>query len=90
MKQLARFADHAYALMRIMAGFMLSFHGAQKILGVLSEHQPPVGSQVWFGGIIELLGGLAVLLGFQTRAAASNGAWINSRVEISMRSLDFR
>ena len=70
MKRLEKFADHAYALMRIMAGFMFSFHGAQKILGVLSEFQPPVGSQLWFGGIIELLGGLAVMLGFQTRAAA--------------------
>jgi putative oxidoreductase len=70
MKWLAKYADHAYALMRIMAGFMFSFHGAQKILGVLSEFQPPVGSQLWFGGLIELLGGLAVMLGFQTRAAA--------------------
>jgi putative oxidoreductase len=70
MKWLAKYADHAYALMRIMAGFMFSFHGAQKILGVLSEFQPQVGSQLWFGGLIELLGGLAVMLGFQTRAAA--------------------
>jgi putative oxidoreductase len=56
--------------MRIMAGFMFSFHGVQKILGVLSDFQPPVGSQLWFGGLIELLGGLAVMLGFQTRIAA--------------------
>lgn len=70
MKQLERLTDHAYALMRIMAGFMFAFHGAQKILGALSEFQPAIGSQLWFGGIIELLGGLAVLLGFQTRAAA--------------------
>jgi len=53
-----------------MTGFMLSFHGAQKILGVLSEFQPPVGSQLWIGGIIELLGGLAVMLGFKARIAA--------------------
>jgi putative oxidoreductase len=70
MKWLEKYADHAYALLRIMAGFMFSFHGAQKILGVLSEFQPPAGSQLWFGGIIELLGGLAVMLGFTTRAAA--------------------
>ncbi len=70
MKRLAKYADHAYALMRIMAGFMFSFHGAQKILGVLSEFQPAAGSQLWFGGLIELLGGLAIMLGFQTRAAA--------------------
>ncbi len=70
MKWLAKYADHAYALMRIMAGFMFSFHGAQKILGVLSDFQPPLGSQLWFGGLIELLGGVAVMLGFQTRIAA--------------------
>jgi putative oxidoreductase len=70
MKWLEKYADHAYALLRIMAGFMFSFHGAQKILGVLTELQPPAGSQLWFGGIIELLGGLAVMLGFGTRAAA--------------------
>ena len=70
MKQLEKYADHAYALMRIMTGFMFAFHGAQKILGVLSEFQPPVGSQLWFGGMIELIGGLLVLVGFQTRWAA--------------------
>ena len=70
MKQLEKFSDHAYALMRIMAGAMFSFHGAQKILGVLSDFHPPVGSQTWFGGIIELVGGLLVMVGFQTRWAA--------------------
>ena len=70
MKRLEKYADHAYALMRIVAGFMFSFHGAQKILGVFADFRPPVGSQIWFGGIIELLGGLAIMLGFQTRIAA--------------------
>ena len=70
MKQLERFADQAYAVMRIMTGFMFAFHGAQKILGVLSQAQPPVGSQLWFGGLIELIGGLLVMVGFQTRWAA--------------------
>ena len=72
MKQLERFADHAYALMRIVTGFMFSFHGAQIILRVCAEGFPPapIGSQVWFGGIIELLGGLAVMVGWQTRLAA--------------------
>lgn len=70
MKQLARYEDYAYALMRIVAGFMFSFHGFQKILGVLSDFQPPVGSQLWFGGMIELLCGLLIMVGFQTRWAA--------------------
>ncbi len=70
MKRLQKYADHAYALMRIVTGLMFLFHGAQKIFGVLAGFQPPVGSQLWIGGIIELAGGLAVLLGFQTRIAA--------------------
>jgi putative oxidoreductase len=70
MKWLEKYADYTYALLRIMTGFMFSFHGAQKILGVLSEFRPPAGSQLWFGGIIELLCGLAVMLGFKTREAA--------------------
>ena len=70
MKWLEKYADYAYVLMRIVTGFIFLFHGAQKILGVLSEFQPPAWSQLWFGGIIELVGGLMVLLGFQTRAAA--------------------
>ena len=70
MKWLGKYADYAYALLRLVTGFIFSFHGAQKILGVLSEFQPPAWSQLWFGGIIELVGGLMVLLGYQARAAA--------------------
>jgi putative oxidoreductase len=70
MNWLKKYADYAYALLRIMTGFMFTFHGAQKILGVLSEFRPAAGSQLWFGGIIELLCGLAVMLGFKTREAA--------------------
>ena len=72
MKLLAKYSDHAYALMRIVTGFMFSFHGAQIILRVYSEGFPPapIGSQTWFGGIIELIGGLAVMLGFQSRLVA--------------------
>ena len=70
MKRLERFGDYAYALLRIVAGLMFSFHGAQKILGVLGGFRPPVGSELWFAGIIELCGGLAVALGLGTRVAA--------------------
>ena len=70
MNHLARYSDHAYALLRIMSGFMFSFHGMQKILGILSRFQPAVGSQLWFAGIIELIGGLMVMLGIRTRWAA--------------------
>jgi putative oxidoreductase len=70
MKQLAKYESQAYALMRIVAGFMFSFHGAQKVLGMLAEMQPAIGSQLWIGGVIELVGGLAIMLGLRTRWAA--------------------
>jgi putative oxidoreductase len=70
MNSLAKYSDQAYALLRIVAGFMFSFHGAQKIFGILSDSQPALGSQLWFGGLIELIGGLLVMVGFQTRWAA--------------------
>jgi len=70
MKFLGKYADFAYALLRIVTGSMFMFHGAQKILGVLSDSQPPVWSQLWFGGIIELVGGFLVMVGLKTREAA--------------------
>ena len=70
MKELAKHQNQAYAFLRIVAGFMFSFHGAQKVLGVLAETQPVIGSQIWIGGLIELVGGLAIMLGLGTRWAA--------------------
>lgn len=72
MKQLERFSENAYALLRIMSGFMFAFHGAQIIFRVYAEGFPPTvpWSQMWFGGLIELIGGLLVMVGFQSRWAA--------------------
>jgi len=62
--------DAAYALARSVAGVMFAFHGFQKLSGVLTEFQPPVGTQLWFGGIIELVAGLAIAAGAFTSWAA--------------------
>jgi putative oxidoreductase len=70
MKLLEKYSDHTYALLRITTGFMFAFHGMQKVLGVLSNFQPPLGSQLWIGGLIELVAGLLIMVGFQTRWAA--------------------
>jgi putative oxidoreductase len=67
---LAPLTEPAYALLRVVSGLLFSFHGVQKIFGVLSDGRPPVGSQVWFGGMIELLGGLAIAVGLLTPWAA--------------------
>lgn len=68
--KLEKFSDRAYALLRIITGLMFAFHGVQIIFGVLSDFQPPIGSQLWIGGMIELLGGIMVMIGFQTSWAA--------------------
>ena len=64
-------ASLAGAALRIVAGAMFACHGAQKILGWLATNpQPAVGSQIWFGGLIELVGGALIALGLFTRPAA--------------------
>ena len=61
----------AYAALRVVTGLLFSCHGMQKILGWLTTNaQPAIGSQIWFGGLIELIGGLLVALGLFTRCAA--------------------
>lgn len=70
MKFLEKFSDHAYVLLRIISGSMFLFHGAQKVLGVFTESQPAIGSQLWIGGLIELVCGALIVIGFRTRWAA--------------------
>src|SRR5262245_5577409 len=63
-------SEKVYALLRGISGLMFSFHGMQKVLGVLTQQTPPVGSQIWIGGVIELVAGIAVAIGLFTRCAA--------------------
>lgn len=62
--------DVAYVLLRIVSGLLFAFHGVQKVFGVLSDFQPPIGSQLWIGGVIELVAGLAIAAGVFTTWAA--------------------
>ena len=62
--------DAAYVLLRIVSGLLFAFHGVQKVFGVMSDFQPPIGSQLWLGGIIELVAGLAIAAGAFTSWAA--------------------
>ena len=63
--------EAAYAFMRVLTGFMFSFHGIQKIFGVLSDHPAPAfGTQMWVGGVIELVCGVLIALGAFTPYAA--------------------
>jgi len=70
MNRLAKFSEPLYALLRLVAGLLFAFHGAQKVLGLFADHRPEMGSQLWIGGVLELFLGLAIALGLQTRLAA--------------------
>jgi putative oxidoreductase len=71
---LAKFLEPAtepvYAALRIISGVLFAFHGLQKVFGLLAEGTQPVGSQLWIGGVIELVAGLLIAIGFQTVYAA--------------------
>ncbi len=66
----ARLEGPVYAALRIVTGLAFSFHGMQKLFGWHSEHMPPVGSQLWVGGILELVCGTLIAVGLFGRAAA--------------------
>jgi putative oxidoreductase len=67
---IGRYSEIAYTLLRVIAGLMFAVHGAQKLFGFLGGHQPPVGSLLWVGGIIELVGGLLIAIGLLASWAA--------------------
>lgn len=66
----SRYSDIAYPLMRFVAGFLFSFHGAQKLFGVLGGKVMTGDTLMLIAGIIELVGGVLIALGLLTRIAA--------------------
>jgi len=69
-----RLAPAMLSLLRIVTGLIFLEHGSQKLLG-FPPLAPPMTSPapfslLWFGGILELLGGIAILLGLFTRPVA--------------------
>jgi putative oxidoreductase len=65
-----------HSLLREITGALFIQHGVQKLFGLLvSASQmwngpPPVFSQFWFAGVLEVFGGILIVLGLFTRPVA--------------------
>ncbi len=64
----------SYFLLRVVSGWMFFQSGAIKLFGWFGGMPPGntvvVGSQIWIGAILEVAGGILILLGFLTRPTA--------------------
>jgi putative oxidoreductase len=59
-----RFAEPAFALLRLAAGLLFACHGAQKLFGALGGRQvTEIASLQGAAGVIELVGGLLIAFG---------------------------
>ena len=67
---LGRFAPQFYALLRFVSGLLFACHGAQKLFGLFGGHQVPLMSQFGLAGVIEVVGGLMIAVGFFTSIVA--------------------
>ena len=69
--RLSAYAPQALAVLRIVVALLFILHGTQKIIGFpASDMSPPIMSLFGLAGIIEIIAGLLVLVGFYTRPAA--------------------
>lgn len=65
-----RFEPVAYALLRVVAGWLFAFHGMQKLLGMYGGAIQPLFSMLWWAGAIELVAGPLIAVGLLTRYLA--------------------
>ncbi len=70
MPGLKGFSEHAFALLRLVAGLLFAFHGTQKLLAWPGGRQVELFSQLGLAGVIELVGGLMIAFGIFAAIAA--------------------
>ena len=63
-------ASATHALFRIGVALLFMLHGLQKLFGLFGGRQVALGSMMGAAGVIELVGGLLVLLGLWVRPVA--------------------
>jgi putative oxidoreductase len=62
--------DQAYALLRIVTGFLFIWHGTQKLFNFPADFPYPLNPLMYAAGTIETLGGMLVMIGLFTRPTA--------------------
>lgn len=69
---LGRYATYVYAIFRIVVGFCFLLHGSQKLFGWPPSKQGggELSALMLVAGIIELVGGFLVMIGFFSSFAA--------------------
>ena len=73
---MSRAAQVTYFLLRVVVGLMFFQAGAMKLLGWFGGIPdsggvaPPLMSQIGIGGVLEFVGGIAIMLGLFTRPVA--------------------
>ncbi len=67
---LDKYSDGSYVAFRIVAGFLFLCHGTQKLLGYPVEFPYPLSAMSTSAGVIEVVAGLLIMLGFYSRIAA--------------------
>lgn len=61
------------SVLRAVTAFLFMAHGAQKLFGFMAPENwqgPPMLTQFWIGGVLELCGGALLLVGLFTRPVA--------------------
>ena len=70
MNKLSEFQEQAYALFRIVFGFLFIWHGAQKLFNFPLDFPYPLNNLMYAAGGIALVGGALIMIGLLTRPAA--------------------
>jgi putative oxidoreductase len=70
MALLSKWQSQAYALLRIVSGFLFTAHGVQKLFGALGGNQAELISMIGLAGLLEFVGGLLIMTGLYTGYAA--------------------
>lgn len=63
-------AESAYIVLRVGAGLLFLAHGLQKLFGLFGGSVVPLVSRMGLAGVLELVGGVLLVLGLFTRPVA--------------------